>query len=112
MFCFSFSELREFLGICSDQHYKGNQCEYLSAIRMPKAMAMFERMMISSSMANMLSYTWLKRFDASEIHRLVQTLQEMIMIGWFNRNDYRECGEFSTSHSTIPANYVSIHKCI
>ena len=94
MFCLNFSELREFLGICSDQHYKGNQCEYLSAIRMPQTIAMFERMMISSSMANILSYTWLKRFDASEIHRLVQTLQEMIMIGWFNRKTIENVGNF------------------
>ena len=48
---------------------------------MPKAIAMTERMMISSAMATNLKCTWIKRFDASEIQRWFQTLQEMIE--WF-----------------------------
>ena len=49
---------------------------------MPMAIAMTERMMISSAMATSLSCTCLKRLDASEIQRWFQTLQEMIE--WFN----------------------------
>ena len=60
---------------------------------MPQTTAMFERMMISSSMGNILSYTWLKRFDASEFHRLVQTLQ-MTGIGWFNRKTIENVANF------------------
>ena len=43
---------------------------------------MTEKMMISSVMVNNLGCTWLKGFDAREIQRLVQTLQEMFK--WFN----------------------------
>ena len=54
------------------------------AIRMPpKAMAMAERIMISSAIANNLGCTWLKGFDAIEIQPLVRTLQEIVE--WFNR---------------------------
>lgn len=55
---------------------------------------MFERMTISSSMANILSCTLLKGFDASEIQRLVQTLQEMIMTGWFKRKTIENVENF------------------
>lgn len=51
---------------------------------MLKAIAMTEKMMISSVMVNNLRYSWLKGFDAREIQRLVQTLQEMVE--WFTCN--------------------------